>query len=236
MPGKTPAIDVVEHYYSHFYSKVHGCGTGGLANNRLQRDLEHTRTGAHYDTVLELGAGDLGHITWASHSFRRYVAADIRTPPTLTGWEPLDGAKLPDRAGYYFAKFDARKIPFADETFDRLVATCLVMHLDEPMDALVEWRRAVRVGGVLDILVPCDPGLLVRAYRTLVSRRRALSLGFNEFDLVNALDHKSPVSSLLVIARHVFTHDTLDVNWYPFRVPSWNLNSHLVLRVRRSGP
>jgi SAM-dependent methyltransferase len=206
---------------------------GGCANGRLQADLERPYAEEHFDSVLELGAGSLGHIDSVRHSYRRYVAADIRTPDDHTGWTNLGTATLPEATGRYFATFDARRIPFDEGTFDRLVATCLVMHLDDPLEALTDWRRVVRVGGVLDILVPCDPGLLVRVYRTLISRRRAVSLGFDQFDLVNALDHKRPVGSLLVIARHVFSADQLEVDWYPFRIPSWNLNSHLVLRARR---
>jgi phosphatidylethanolamine/phosphatidyl-N-methylethanolamine N-methyltransferase len=225
--------EVVDRYYREYYAQVHGRGTGGRANGRLQDDLERARRGAHFDTVLELGAGELGHVEHVTHSFRRYVAADLRMPPTLTGWTLLTAPDIPEADGRYFAQFDARELPFPDETFDRLVATCLLMHLDDPILALTDWRRVVKIGGVLDILVPCDPGLFVRVYRSLVSRRRAASLGFEHFDLVNALDHKSPVSSLLVIAQHVFENDDSDIDWYPFHVPSWNVNSHLVLRARR---
>ena len=107
------------------------------------------------------------------------------------------------------------------------------MHLDDPLSALNEWRRLVKPNGVLDILAPCDPGFAVRIYRTLVSRRRANKLGFPYFDLVNALDHLHPVGSLMTIAKFAFKEDEFKVSWYPFRIPTWNLNSHAVLRVRR---
>lgn len=227
--------NLIDSYYRDFYGRVHGEGTAGKANARLQADLERSHRGEHFSTVLELGAGDLLHVNHVVHTFDRYVAADIRTPASMDGWTVLPGADVPAGPGRYFAQLDASRVAFADETFDRLVATCLLMHLDDPMAALEDWRRVVKVGGSLDVLVPCDPGLLVRTYRTLVSRRRAASLGFEHFDLVNAVDHKSPVNSLLTIARYVFSEDALSLDWYPFRIPSWNLNSHVVLRARRLG-
>jgi ubiquinone/menaquinone biosynthesis C-methylase UbiE len=35
----------------------------------------------------------------------------------------------------------------ADNAYDRLTATCLIAHLANPEQALVEWRRVVKSGG-----------------------------------------------------------------------------------------
>lgn len=228
--------DVVDEYYRRCYSSVHAGAVAGAANDRLQKDLERPHAHRHFDDVLELGAGDLGHIDHVRHRFRRYVAGDLRPPPDLGEWVSLTPLEaVPEMPGRYFVELDAHDLPFPDRSFDRLVTTCLLMHLDDPMLALEEWRRVVRAGGVLDLLVPCDPGLAVRCYRLLVSRRRARSRGFEHFDLVNAIDHKRPVGSLLTVCRYAFAEDSMHIDWFPFRrVPSWNLNSHLVVRVRRA--
>lgn len=227
--------EIVDDYYKHFYQDVHGGDVTGAANARLQEDLERPRAGDHFGTVLELGAGDLTHVSHVRHGYNTYVAGDIREPASLDGWQLISDGDVPLSAGEFFSLLDAQRLEFPSGSFDRLVATCLVMHLDDPELALHEWRRVVRSGGILDILIPCDPGLAVRTYRALFSRRRARKLGFEYFDLVNALDHKRPVSSLLAIAKYVFRDDELKIDWYPFvKLPSWNANSHLVLRVRRS--
>lgn len=224
---------IVDSYYADFYDLVHRKDTAKKANDKLQADLERTRSSRSYANVLELGAGDLFHLASVRHTFERYIAVDIRQPTSLEGWNELFEPKLPEEHGTFFFQGDATSIAFADETFDRLVATCLLMHLGDPLSGLLEWRRLVKVGGVLDILVPCDPGIAVRLYRTFVSRRKAEKLGFEYFDLVNALDHLHPVGSLITIAKYAFKDDDLHVDWYPFHISSWNLNSHAVLRITR---
>ncbi len=227
--------NVVDEYYLDYYSSVHSGALAGRANDRLQADLEVRRKGNFFENVVELGAGDLGHIEHVRHGFRRYLAVDIRTPADIRDFVTLKTPDLPGPDGRYFIELDAQQLGLPDGSFDRLVATCLLMHLDDPLEALQGWRRVVRPGGVLDILIPCDPGLAVRTYQSLVTRRRARAQGFEHFDLVNALDHKRPVGSLLTIAGYAFHADRMTIDWFPFRfVPSWNLNSHLVLRVRRA--
>jgi|GEM_PF-327180 len=229
--------EIVDDYYANYYGKVHGGAATGAANAKLQHDLERPHEGKHFDWVLELGAGNLSHISHVQHSFDTYVAGDIRTPQSLEGWHVLKQGEVPSSSGRHFVELDAQTLSFEDASFDRLAATCLLMHLDDPESALRDWRRVVRPGGVLDILIPCDPGAAVRLYRALFSRRRAKKLGFEYFDLVNASDHKRPVGSLLTITRYVFADDDMQIDWFPFgHIPSWNANSHLVLRVRRASP
>ena len=224
---------IVDSYYANFYNLVHRKDNAKKANETLQTDLEKTRFTKSFPNVIELGAGELFHLLSVGHKYERYVAVDIRQPTSMKGWIEIAKPQLPEQPGNYFLKGDAQSIDFPDATFDRLVATCLLMHLDDPLSGLLEWRRLVKPGGVLDILVPCDPGVAVRIYRTLVSRRKAERLGFEYFDLVNALDHLHPVSSLITIAKYAFKDDDLHIDWYPFRISSWNLNSHAVLRVTR---
>lgn len=224
---------IVDAYYENFYNLVHRKDQAKRANDTLQTDLEKTRNDETYSNVLEVGAGELFHLTSVKHQFERYIAVDIRQPTSMEGWVEINEPILPENAGRFFFKGDANSVDFPDSTFDRLVATCLLMHLNDPLSGLLEWRRLVKPGGVLDILIPCDPGLAVRLYRTLVSRRKAKRLGFDYFDLVNALDHLHPVSSLITIAKYAFKEDDLRIDWYPFRLSSWNLNSHAVLRVTR---
>ena len=224
---------IVDTYYANFYNMVHRKDSARKANETLQIDLEKSRDKSKFPNVIELGAGELFHLSSVGHKFDRYVAVDIRRPTSMDGWVEISEPKVPEATGRFFLQGDANSIDFADSTFDRLVATCLLMHLEDPLNGLLEWRRLVKPGGVLDILVPCDPGIAVRLYRTFVSRRKAQKLGFEYFDLVNALDHLHPVSSLITIAKYAFKEDDLHIDWYPFHISSWNLNSHAVLRVTR---
>ena len=228
-------IEVVEEYYRDYYSCVHGGGCTGAANRALHRHIEKPWAPADkFACVLELGAGACQHFGHVRHSFDVYIATDIRRNTELVGWDEIEPGFLPTDGGRYFSRVDAHKLLYPDASFDRLLATCLLLHLIDPYGALVEWRRVTRPGGVLDILLPCDPGVAVRAFRALFSRRRAEKLGCTTFDLVNALEHRNHTYGMMELARYVFRHDDLGFSWRPFpMVPSWNLNTHVVLRIRR---
>jgi phosphatidylethanolamine/phosphatidyl-N-methylethanolamine N-methyltransferase len=125
-------------------------------------------------------------------------------------------------------------VPFDDSSFDRVIATCLLLHLPEPIDALRDWIRILKPGGVADLLIPCEPGLALRSYRKLISRPRANRLGFKYFDLVNAVDHKNYAASMIQIVNHL--DDSIDVqfSWRPFnRIQSWNLNLQMVAHLTK---
>ena len=61
-----------------------------------------------------------------------------------------------------FEIVDVHKTPYTDNSFDRVIATCLLHHLDNPIIALQEIRRIVKTDGIVSISLPCDPGLAYR--------------------------------------------------------------------------
>ncbi len=227
--------DIVENYHRTYYEKVHGAGSTGAANNALHRHLEGAHSGNdHFPRVLELGAGTCQHFPYVEHGFDVFLATDLLRPDDLKGWPEVEAGTIPTEPGKYFATVDAHTLPYEDGAFDRLVATCLLLHLSDPYAALAEWRRVVRPGGALDILLPCDPGLAVRTFRRVFTQRRAARLGCDHFALVNVLEHRNHAHGMLELAKHIFADDELKLSWRPFPlVASWNLNTHVVLRVRR---
>jgi ubiquinone/menaquinone biosynthesis C-methylase UbiE len=56
-----------------------------------------------------------------------------------------------DVAGY------AEALPFPDGSLDYVVANHVLEHCADPVRVLREWRRAVRPGGIIGLVVPdCD--------------------------------------------------------------------------------
>jgi ubiquinone/menaquinone biosynthesis C-methylase UbiE len=112
-------------------------------------------------------------------------------------------------------------LAFADQSVDRLIATHVLEHIYQPHLAIKEWRRVVRHGGVLSILIPTDPGLAWRLGRHLGPRRQAQAKGM-AYDYVMAREHVNSCHNLVAILRHYFP-DAREA-WWPLPVASIDLN------------
>lgn len=215
--------------------RIHASGCFGAANSRMHRALERGLDRSSFAEVLEVGAGDLDHLPHVRHACSRYVAIDLRPPSS--GIDPE--ALRPRNVGRLeVVQMDGQALGFDDAAFDRVVATCVLMHMEQPVLALNEWIRVTRPGGRIDLLVPCDPGLVLRLFRWFVNERAAQRFGVSrrEYRLLNALDHVSSFARLHELARFVVEDDhdlSLRSRYLPFRIPSWNLNGFAVLTITR---
>jgi phosphatidylethanolamine/phosphatidyl-N-methylethanolamine N-methyltransferase len=211
----------VSVFYKEYYARMPCGGEGGsvakLAHNYIERPFGPAVV---RDEVLEVGAGDGLHLPFVKHGFRRYLMTD-------TNQESLEMAKerVAGRRGVECGLADAQDLPYADASFDRLIATCVLLHLPQPEQALQEWRRVTRPGGIVSIYVPNEPGLLTRAGRAVTSRRAAKRAGFEGFDLMIAREHINHGWGLDQMIRHVFHADDLRAHAWP--IPRGPLSSRV---------
>ena len=135
--------------------------------------------------------------------------------------------------GEPFLRADAETLPFTDNSVDRLISTCLLHHVTNPLKALRQWRTVVRPGGSITIFLSCDPGLLWRTGRRIGPRRKALKHGV-EYDFLMALSHRNHVGSLVAILDTVFRHDVIQRSGFPISfLGSWNLNLAFVYQITK---
>lgn len=213
----------VDVFYSDYYFDVLCTGAIGKAQQRTHMAMERPwRKEYSFTDVLEVGAGPGGHRPFVRHRFERYIQADIRK------FEQV-GDVVDPRVTFHVA--DAQDLPYQDNSFDRVIASCLLLHLPFPERALLEWRRVTRGGGVVTVLVPTDPGLMLRISRKLITEPKVKRLGFAGYQLFNARDHRNHFPGLRQQIRHVFRHDSICENRFPFRLPSWNLNLFVVFQI-----
>ncbi len=228
---RSASARVLHDYYTRHYERVHGTGCLGGAAAVMHRRLEEGRRSTKYPITLELGAGNLEHYPFVEHPCDQYIASDIRVPPKSERFVDYVSA---ERSRHFLA-VDALRIPFQDHSVDRIVAGCLLMHLADPLEVLNEWQRVCRPDGVIDCLVPCDPGVTSRVFRRLVSQRAAEREGVppHEYRLVHAIDHLNPFTRVWTIAKAaVEPHRRLKVRFFPFRaIPSWNLNAFAIFSI-----
>jgi len=209
----------VDLFYEKHYDNVLRRGLVGRAQDRTHLALEkYAHAGTRFPSVLEVGAGRGEHFSFVKHDFDTYVETDIR---------PRD-QPASETDGREFEVADAQHLHFADASFDRVVATCLLLHLADPESALSEWRRVTRPGGQVDLLLPCDPGIVVRLARSLITAPAVKRSGFSGYGLFNARDHRNHVGGIDQLIRWVFRNDVLRITRYPFRLPSWNLNAYFI--------
>jgi ubiquinone/menaquinone biosynthesis C-methylase UbiE/putative flippase GtrA len=213
-------------FYSDFYqSLLFGGGTTGTLIKLMHRDVERGLGKQVFDRVLELGAGQGEHFSFVEHSFAEYVLLDLRRV------EQLEAVREDPRTVQVVG--DAQDIPFPDSDFDRVLHMCLLHHVDNPEKVLEEIRRVMKPGALATLFLPCDPGFGVRLMRALTTRRRAAQLGFKGYNLLIAREHRNHVSALLSLAVHVFRDDRVEVDYFPFKIPSWNLNGSIIVCVSK---
>ena len=225
---------VVDCYYENYYERVHSnLKSRSKFSFHFQLESVHSISVRH-PVVLELGAGDSNHLKFVKHSFDTYLLTDIRRinddgiPEVRTGIIP----KLP---GIYKSVIDARELPFSNDSVNRIVTGCLLLHIDDPINVLMEWLRVLKDGGVIDTFIPNDQSLPVRLYRFLYSRRKSRKLGFANFDLVNAFEHHSYYERIFRLVNAAFIGQQYEFQHYPPVFGNFRyLRAYSILRVRKN--
>lgn len=186
---------------------------------------------ASFSRVVEVGAGTGEHLAFVRHGFDEYTLTDLDQKTLDVAQAKLTGlhdGKL---------KFEAQtgdRLTYADDSVDRLIATHVLEHIYQPHLALKEWRRVLKPGGVLSILIPTDPGVAWRFARHLGPRRNAIASGI-AYDYVMAREHVNSCNNLIALLRHYFP--VREEAWWPLPVPSIDLNLFFAFHavVRKDG-
>jgi|LauGreSBDMM110SN_4_FD.fasta_scaffold66532_1 ubiquinone/menaquinone biosynthesis C-methylase UbiE len=220
----------VELYYQEFYSKMMGHESEGVLSilwKYPHRVMEKNFKSNAGKKILELGFGEGEHLSFVTSDFAEYLATDLDAK-RLERFRPklIANAKL--------MQCDAMSLPFPDQSFDRVIATCLIAHLRDPELALTEWRRVLKKGGELTMYVPCEPGFSLRLFRRLFSAPKAKRLGFEGFNLYIARDHVNDAFRVLNLAAEVFREDTFQQIFRPLGIRSWYLNLFCVVHITKS--
>ena len=179
----------------------------------------------YFETVLELGATNYKHVEYVKHKFGKYILTDIKPFEPLQRVEQYRTNGLSLFESVYFEVTDAQDLTkYETDSIDRLIATCLILHLDRPKETLEQWRRVVRKsGGVLTFYVHCEPGALLRLMRFLSTHIKGRLKGWNHLALVY-LEHKNHYLAVKYAVREVFAKDKVEISSFPFPGLSWNLN------------
>lgn len=181
--------------------------------------------------VLDVGCGTGGTMKSLGGACR-FTGLDAS--PLAAGMaERLSGAKV--------VVADATRMPFEDGTFDAVVASHILEHIDDDDAAVAEIRRVLKPGGPLVALVPCHQFMYNHHDRALhhvrrYSRRNFIKLlernGFRPQKVVwtNPIMYP-PTAAARLISRIVEPSDRADRGHGSDTTADLGLASHLVSAI-----
>ena len=225
--------DAPEYEYSYIQAYDTNNTKKTLAGSFLQKShglLESTfGKDIYFNEVLEVGAGTGHHLPFIGHKYDRYVMTDGNDEMLAIAKDKYQ-KQIADHS-LLIEKQNAVSLSYPDNSFDRLIAAHVLEHLPNPVTVLREWNRVVRPGGVISIVLPCDPGLLWRFGRMLGPRRNAKKLGLFEYDYEQASEHINPIYNLVVFIQYHF--ENISESWYPARLPYPDLNLFYICNIKK---
>lgn len=178
------------------------------------------------DKILEIGSGRGEHLVFVKDNFSEYYMTD------LTDWGLKEISLIAESdKRIKFMKQNIENLDFPNNFFDRVIASCVISHVDEPYQAMVELKRVVKKGGTISFLISADPGILLRSVRALMTKPKMKKLT-HPYSLVNAISHRNSANGLIVMAKWVFRKDHVSICYYPFHIPSWNFSTHIIVNIQ----
>ena len=226
---------ILDYYYTSVYQEYlfsNSLQSKGI--NYFEKQLERVwqNTKLKIANTLEIGSGQGEHLPYVkSFPSEGYYCLDIRE----VNADRIKAKVTPELAAVLnFVKADAEAIPFAGNFFDRVLSTCLLHHVDDPLQVLLEMRRVTNLNGEIAIALPTDPGILNQLVKRFISIPRMRRISKYDPRLIYALEHQNHISGLLELIKYVFQNDQLKIYYAPFRIHSWNLNLLCVAHIVKS--
>jgi ubiquinone/menaquinone biosynthesis C-methylase UbiE len=236
--GKDLRANILNHYYSSIYKRYlfeSNAQSKGIKyfESLVEKTWRHKgKKVLPFSSILEIGAGQGEHWSFLKQfPTTEYVAFDLRE---LKDRSYLD--KMPSQfiEKLKFIVGNAEKLPFPTEYFDRVFSTCLLHHVDEPLDVLLEARRVAKVGGELIFILPTDPGIANQMVKRFISFPAISRLTQYQPSLFYALEHKNHVKGLIDLIKFIFQDDDVVFYYKPFKIPSWNFNLGIGVSIIKS--
>ena len=208
-------------YYDNYYQDVVGKGGVGFLY-RLYHNWLEANSKDFYSRCVEVGSGDSQHYEFVRHKFESYFELDLRNT------EPVDKNII----GRQKAFGNAEDLSvFDNSSVDRLLASCVLVHLSDPEKALKEWKRVVRPGGEIDIYIPCEPGFLLRLAQILTTRRKCKKLGIT-YDQLHYREHRNHQPLLSMLIKDIFSNDIILKKGFPVTFGYWQFRLFEVYKIR----
>ncbi|MDG1144745.1 MAG: class I SAM-dependent methyltransferase [Burkholderiales bacterium] len=208
-----------ERLYQNFYNSNQRNSIGTLINDSGYRVMR--RVDIEGKNILEIGPGDIRHITHWKGLPSRYVIADISLEMLERGKQRLAERGV-DSELALVSRNEKGELPFKDNEFDMIISFFSLEHL-YPLDPyLTGMLRVLRPGGMLVGAIPNEGGLAWGCGRFFTSRRWFKKNSSIDPDKIICWEHPNFADFLL---------ETLDArmnrcyqSFWPFGFPGIDIN------------
>jgi phosphatidylethanolamine/phosphatidyl-N-methylethanolamine N-methyltransferase len=137
---------LIEYYYLHFFDNTANKGLNGWLFDFTHKKMEllpsfkNGKKLREFSRILEVGAGLGQHFKFVEKSYSKYTMTDVNSVLMLKNNKESKLAKIEYKVA------DVQNLPFKPGSFDRVIATCLLNHLNDTEKALSEMRRVKKRG------------------------------------------------------------------------------------------
>ena len=210
-------------YNTHLYT-----GLLGYAMRYSHRQLENFNGKKKYSKVLEIGAGSAPHIDYLKHDYDEYFIAET-SDHALKFYKGMKNIKA--------HSYDGVNLPFDNNFFDRIIISQCLEHVNEPEKFLFEMMSKLKVGGILSISLPTDPGLLWRLGRLFIKYfivNRTYNISKEEYEYINATEHINSIFTLINLIRYNFKNQ-IEEYYLPFRIKLLDVNLFYIVHITKLG-
>jgi ubiquinone/menaquinone biosynthesis C-methylase UbiE len=221
--------EILDRYYREVFTDLHHTGAQSQGIDMMTKSIETVWQSRNPAQVLEVGFSSGEHLPHVKDiPTQRYVGLDLFPN---RGVSP-DGVHPDLMARLEIVQGDVQDMSlFEDNTFDRVLSTCLLLHLTDPLAALYEIRRVTRVGGEISIVTPTESGMLHRIVRQIFVFRKMRKMTDLDPLLVRAVDHPNSFQAIMSLVEYAFRDDDLTISYGPFHVGGYNCNLWSLVHV-----
>ena len=210
---KNKDFKISEKYSEHLYT-----GIMGVMMRYCHNTLENfSYNKKKYNKILEIGAGVETHEKYIKHQYDEYHIL-----------ETSDFAlkQLSSNKNYILHKYDGDKLPFQDETFDRIIISHSLEHIEKPEIFMKNVMKILKINGIFSISLPTDPGVLWRSARYIngfFKAKKVFKISRLEYNYINATEHINSIFNLISLIRYNYK-GSYEEYFYPIRLKSADLN------------
>lgn len=238
--------EILTQYYSESYKMIFNSGAQSFGTNSFHKAVEKYWESNEPKVILEIGAGNGEHFKFVNAdslvNLEKYIALDIKTP------ENLIHSNFSNKLEWLIS--DASNLPLEQHSVDRVVVTCLLHHVKDPFQVLLEIKRVLKPGGEFAIVMPTDPGILNRLIKKIITKPKMKKFNIQSPNLLYAFEHPNKIDQLLTFLEILFAQENkefrdnnnfpyesksskLIFKYAPFKFPSWNFNYFIVAKGKK---